>query len=216
MVIAALSIYLGVAPALSVVQGSSRLAAASQESAPLRVIKARRGTDLRQSLKPTDKQLVVEYDGPPPMQVLEPPRGMTAVQWRVSLVPLVAIVNVVDVVSTETSTRDWIQTEVQANVLEVLKNTSPHSLEAGATVSWIEPGGEISLDGRRVTARVPWARPATKNKGYLVFCSFDENGKLITGPLDAYEITGNDLKSQVIRRKPEPLEILTKDAVLSE
>lgn len=182
-----------------------------------RTVASRRGTLLRDYLRPTDNELIIEYDGPPPLRVIDSP-GLTQVEWLTSLSPFVGLIKVQERVSSITPSGDWIQTQVKAVVTEVLKNETNTPVLIGREVSFLEPGGALQVDGRLVRAQVKWLALTQIGRTYLVFGTFDEDGRLRTGPVSSYDVSGNHLKALFGRpgSQAEPIESREKDHVLDE
>jgi hypothetical protein len=65
--------------------------------------------------------------------------------------------------------RSWIDSNVDAVVLETIKSSDEPAVVAGQTMSFLEMGGELPVEGQRVVAFLRWARPTRVDHEYLVF-----------------------------------------------
>lgn len=121
-----------------------------------------------------------------------PADGVSLAAWTCGLADAVAIIEVGNRESGLTGRGDWIQSVVTSTVVEILKApTSPIDLSVGATLAFREEGGQVTIGGTVVTARVPWDTPTVTGKRYLVFLDA-LTGTLRASPQWTYEIGAED------------------------
>jgi hypothetical protein len=148
----------------------------------------RSGHPLEELLTPGADRLVVEKDQSPPM-IVGPPPGSAELEWRAKRAPTVVILEVETVTSQLTPARDWIESEVHANVEQVLKY-SPVVIP-GSSVKFHQDGGEMMIQGTRVTAVLEYADGFVPKGRYLVFPgTTDSDETLSVEPLFSYLIDG--------------------------
>lgn len=143
------------------------------------------GRRISSLLSSRDKHVTIVSDLPPPLLV-DPPPGVSLAAWQTEQYQVVAVVRVIERVSSMTSGADWIMTTVKADVSELLKNATGRELPR--PVSFLEPGGRSLVDGVTVTAVVPWLRSFQLDRDYLVFGVVNDDGSLVVPTQDAYEL----------------------------
>jgi hypothetical protein len=113
--------------------------------------------------------VVVTKDTPNGAGLVRPPSPMRQLEWMTSLVPVVVIARIETVTPGLTPARDWVVSQVQATVLEVLKKPDGDSLAVGSRLDFAQDGGELVLDGISVRTRVPYSHPHEAGRRYLLF-----------------------------------------------
>lgn len=161
--------------------------ATDQQPSESRRVSSRKGTPILQSRLEGERELIVEKDASPPLEV-EPPPGMSPLEWYTSVSDVVLIANVVGIEPSLTKDADWITSAVSARVTQVLK--SPEAvLWSEGLITFRQDGGEMDLGGTHVRAVLPWAAGYEVGKSYLIFASLGEDGRtLIFGPESTFKI----------------------------
>jgi len=154
---------------------------------------SRKGIPLSEIIKngPKDVPVVVEKDQPSPLFV-HPPEGTGQLEWIASGVPFVLIIRIEGMTPMLTSQRDWVTTTVRARVEQIIKKRSEAPLAVGQVIQFSQDGGEITLDGVRVKARVPWTESFQPGARYLVFAEYLGTPDLHISPNTSYEIDAHD------------------------
>lgn len=183
------------------------------------------GGPLLQHLRPEDSTLEVVPISSGPEPIL-PPEGMDYTEWWTRTSDFVAIIRVEDRKSRLTEDQTFLATDVQASVLEVLKDSPGRAPKLGSKFTFVESGGEFTVGRQRIIGKKIGGVPLETGVEYHVFGYFINgavyldspwtykivDGRLIatstTQPVD--DITGtrdiNELK-QKIREKsvlPKP------------
>jgi hypothetical protein len=137
---------------------------------------------------------------PDPPHVVGPDEGVSLAAWTCGFADAVAVIEVVSRESTLTQRGDWIESVVTSTVVDVLKTPPPPiELSVGATLAFREDGGQVTIGGTTVTARVPWDTPTVTGKRYLVFLD-GHTGSLRVSPQWTYEIDANDRLQRLTSR----------------
>lgn len=105
--------------------------------------------------------------------------------------PVIARVRVTKKAPVLNEDRSWIDSTVHATVLEMIKRSDDAPMRPDSGVTFPESGGEMSVGGKKIVARLPWARPTKANQEYLLFWWKTSAGEWRTrGPQDTYERQG--------------------------
>jgi hypothetical protein len=181
--------FLIVASALAVVIVAAQAGQASSTQSPYRAMH-RKDHPLAELIKPGTDALTVEKDQFPPM-LIDPPKGVSELEWLTKIAPAAAIVTVDAVSSHLTPTKDWIESEVHGTVDQLLKYDP--SLTQGHAMTFAEDGGQMTINGTKVTAVLYYADGFQPHRRYLVFPSpTATTDTVIVNPMVSYLIDPTD------------------------
>jgi hypothetical protein len=173
--------------AASVAIGLGDLRAQGPEFRQTRRTAGQRLTDL---VRPGDQPVVVVDTSDRPLYVLPPPET-SMLEWKTQLADAIVVVEVKNKQSYLSQAGDWIQSEITAEVLQVLK-VPREGLAVGRRVSLWEAVGALLVNGTRVSAVVPSDRPMRVGARYLMFSGVRPDTREISlDPFSTYELTGN-------------------------
>lgn len=169
-----------------------------QDGQPLtqvRVVERTDGRTLGELARPGETRLEVVDRSFPPFAVgaEDPTIELTAHTRRADAV---VVANVVEVYSRLTQRDEWLESTLEIEIEEVLKNAAkPNELIAGQRLSLRSEGGEISHNGTTIVARPNWARVPEKGKRYLYFLGKTDEGNFGAFPASAtFEITPKTIR----------------------
>lgn len=148
------------------------------------------GTPLRERIQPGEDALIIRSTRSRPLEVL-PPSGTSMFEWSTANASAVVVADIIDSSPVLAKAGDWITSTIEASIIEVLKPSNIWSPAAGGTFSFEQDGGEALVEGTRVRAILPWAKPFEVGHRYLLFVTVDPATKaaLVT-PLASYDIGG--------------------------
>ena len=159
-----------------------------------RSIRASTGRSIVQQLRPGDKEVIVTSTRPPSQQI-QPPPGVDPVAWMAGRSDVVLRVEILHRTGRLSEAQDWVVSDVEAVVVDVLKSDPRVSLKAGSMWTITMDGGEVLLGDVKIRARLQWARDPTVGRRYIVFGWVDEAGELVAGPSVFYEEADGQLVS---------------------
>jgi hypothetical protein len=115
--------------------------------------------------------VVVRKDFESGAGLVEPNRGVRQLEWMASLGKIGVLVADVDNVVPQLRAphQDWIVSTVRATITTVIQQPPAESLSVGRSIEFLQDGGELTIDGRRVRAVVPYADPHAAGNRYLLF-----------------------------------------------
>lgn len=145
------------------------------------VLFQRQGLPLsRLLLDPRAKGLVVvvQKDGPTGAGLVTPGPGGKQLEWMASISPIVLIARVDRVAPKLSAKEDWIVADVDATIETVVKQPATESLATSNTIRFVQDGGELDIDGRRVRAVVPYSNSYDAGERYLLFTKREADGTL--------------------------------------
>lgn len=134
---------------------------------------------------------VIQVGAPPLIWLAD---DLTETELNTRHADLVAIVRVVDKKGIFTPAADWVNSEVSATVVDVLKDASG-KIREGAALQFSESGGEAFHEHRRVRASLSWQQPFVVGKAYLIYATFVGSGRIAVDDTAAYEVVGEQLVS---------------------
>jgi hypothetical protein len=157
-----------------------------------RVVAARSGSPITEQLLPDDKEveivriqhfLVEGFDDPD-----------EELEFLTRHAEAAVTVEAVAVSARLTPERDWIQSELRATIIDVLKNASRFNLQPRTTLLLQFEGGELEIGGKRVKAVSSPARHPTVGRQYLYFL-FESSDRLVPMPaVHTFELVGNSVR----------------------
>jgi hypothetical protein len=178
-------------------------------------VQSRKGVPLQALGQGTERELVVEKDVSPPLSVL-PPAGMSELEWLTSISDVALMVRVQAIASDRTDDQDWITSQVSAVVLDVLKAPVERDVQPGASVTFVQDGGSMVINGRLIRAQLPYARGFAVGRTYLLFGTLGEKaGELVVGAESTFEVQAKTrLASLKTRGAPSATSELPVDIAL--
>lgn len=176
----------------------SAIVSTAQQPLPLR---SRKGTPLSDVIKNARKDVpvIVEKDQSPPLNV-NPPQGTRQLEWMTSLVPLVMVIRIdaLDPILRPPD-EDWVTTTVRARVEEIVKKRGEAPLSVGDSIQFTQDGGDITINGVRVLARVPWSDNFQLGGRYLVFADYVGTDVRVD-PQSSYQVDAQDALRALARQ----------------
>jgi hypothetical protein len=147
-------------------------------------------TPLIQLVRPGEEDLTVVRSADPPLEV-GPPKDTAMSTWLTTRAAGVVVAQIIQVSPEMTRNADWINSTVEASIIDVIKTSAQWAPKHGDTFSFGQDGGIAVIAGTRVHAVVPWARPFETGKQYLLFVQVDpSNNSVVVSPGFAYDIGG--------------------------
>lgn len=147
-----------------------------------------------------DDVIEILQGGFPPLRV-EPPPGTSAIEWETNLASTVLRIEILSKESKLATTQKWVVTDVEARILEVLKENI-QNFDIGQRVSFLEQGGEIKIGEKTVRALVGWAEPFKVGSEYLVFVTVAPSGDLLVRPGNSYGLVESGKFKSLLTRQP--------------
>jgi hypothetical protein len=122
--------------------------------------------------------VVVQKDSQSSTDLVTPGPGQGQLEWMASISPIVLVIRVDRVAPKLSPKEDWIVADVKATVESVVKHPATEPLTSGDTISFVQDGGELEIEGRRVRAVLPFANAYDEGARYLLFTKREPNGAL--------------------------------------
>lgn len=167
------------------------LSAAGQSGGDRSVRSVLRSVPVLQQLRPDDTVLEIvpiSSDG----EFIRPPEGVSYAEWWTRRHDFAAIIRIKDRKTRLTEDQTFLETDVQAEVVEVLKEPGGKGAILGGTLSFVEQGGELSVGRQRIIGRKVGGVPLETGADYLVW-GMIRNGKIILDSPTIYKIVDGHL-----------------------
>ncbi len=177
--------------------------ATTQVNTDHRILKASKGKSIPSQLNGKEKIVTVAASQPPPMLV-PPPPGRDPLEWLTELVDAVVVVEIVDKKGAFTPEKDWVESRVNAKIVEVLKRTDKKRFNVTEAFTFVENGGTFKHGATEIRALLPWADPVSVGSQYMVFVQVDQQGNLVIGNSSFYKRTTAGFES-LMANPPAPL-----------
>ena len=163
-------------------------------------------------LSPGQSIEIVDNSYDPPSFVVDPTRNVLS---NLADNDFIAIIRVESVDTTLSADGTWVNTVVSARIVENLRSDRPaardHPDGSLLRFDWLG-GGEVAVDGHRITAATTGLAQVRRARDYVVFASPIE-GVLSILPHGLHELSGGRLKSLL---RSLPADRLTDGQLLSE
>lgn len=161
----------------------------SAAQAGTRVATFESGRPLWQRLAPEDQRLeVVDFSGVPFAGGADDPVRELEAHTRRAEVVIIARAAVMR--SQFTPNQDWITSQIDLEVEEILKQGSrANDLRVGQRLSLPVDGGEIVVNGKQIVARPRWADIPHQGGRYLYFLFWDQNQLRSFPATQTFELT---------------------------
>lgn len=126
------------------------------------------GVDVASRIRGDDSSVEIVPGSAPPLY--DAPGDRTPIEANTSESDAVAVIRVTAKRGVLTPGRDWINSHISADVVNVIKNTASQSLSVGSRIEFTDPaGGALMVGTVRVSARVEGAGQFEPGETYLVF-----------------------------------------------
>lgn len=146
-----------------------------------------RRVDLRTRIDPKATAVTIVQKGPEGFRV-EAPDGMDFEEFMTRLHEAAALVTIVRKEGHLTPEADWINSNVTAQVLDVLKPDLRGSIAQNGQMTFVETGGDMQIGITRVSAILEWAEPLQVGATYLVFMHKTRDGSLAVNTASSLRI----------------------------
>ena len=165
--------------------GAVTLAAAQS---PVRKIERRTGTPIAELIRNGEPAIELLPAAAPPL-IVDIPSSGSLVETRLKESDVVLLVRLEGRRSRLSERSDWVESDLDARVVEVYKAPAAARLKPGAKLGFVEEGGEIDVKGTKVRANVPWFRPFEQGRTYLMMLGIDPtNGRIVLEADGVYEL----------------------------
>jgi hypothetical protein len=169
--------------------GSDRTVAAGEQDAPAgRVISFEPGAPIADRLRHDDTVVTVLRFFFRPSIRFPPNSDYTYAEWKVEHADVVVVARIVEARGVLTAEGDWVETYATAVVEEPLKATSSQALSRGLAFVFTASGGDTTINGKAIRARLEGVRPLTVGLQYLLLGGVGANGVLSVRTDNIYEI----------------------------
>jgi len=167
------------------------------------VVPYRTGEHIVDRVPPGTQSVVIALAGDDPM-LLPMPEGMEELEYLTRQFDVAAVVRVTRMQGELTPASDWVFTNVDAQVLDVLKE-GPGLTEGQNSITFRASGGTVVRNGMRISTLAN-SDEIQPGRTYLLFLWADASGTLRTSPEGEFEIVGSKIRRLAGDRRGELLD----------
>lgn len=190
-------------PAASLIRGTWSAQTKGPQVAPkprqVRRPALRPGESVRSVIRPDDTEIELVQVSSGPLAGV-PVDAVVAMNQLVDAATAVVVVRAERVDGRLTAREDWVESTVEVDVVEVLKDNSTKQLKPGSRILLAVDGGEVLVDGKTVRALMENRRAFSPGRSYLFFLG-ESGGQLHPfPPFATFELSDG----AVMRMESEP------------
>jgi hypothetical protein len=151
---------------------------ALSQNAQERSIMASKGASVVAQIRPSDVAVKIVSSRAMPLDVLPPP-GVSLARWITQFSPEVWLVQISLITGALNDAGDFVDSEVTAKVLTILKDTGAYPVAPGGEIRFKIEGGEIRVGNVPVRAVVPWRKQPEMGRQYIVFAAVNQDDQTL-------------------------------------